>query len=572
MNILGLLSNGDNPAACLIENGKLTFFAEEERFCRIKKAPNRRPINAIKAALEWSKLKISDIDHIAIGWDNNKYPNYMNHFYKQSFNDQDIIGSAIQSIQLIEYNPELEKRMLAYALKSGGIEGDLPQVSFYSHHLSHAASAYYLSGFKEAIVVALDAHGEENTTVIYRGQDHELIELEKYVQPESLGWFYSAFTEFLGLKANSGEGKVMGLAPFGSANMKIRNKLDKVLWWEEEKYKIDSSYICQGKREYSQRFTDKLILEFGSPRTPESEILQYHMDLAYEVQRKLEEIVVKIVNKYVKLTGIRDICISGGIGMNCKMNGEIHQLPEVDRLFLNPASNDAGTAIGAALLCCKDLHISPLKNKLEHAYWGPEYSDIEIEKIILNNKLNYRYVENIEKFAGEQLHYGKIIAWFQGRMEFGSRSLGNRSILANPTIPEMKDKVNGTIKYREYFRPFAPSIMEEYQQDYLYHSFESPFMIVADYINNEKKALIPSVVHVDSSIRHQTVSKGTNYRYWSLINEFYKLSKVPVLLNTSFNVRGEPIVCSPQDAIRCFYGTGLDILIMGNYVIEKNNG
>lgn len=570
MNVLGLLSYGTNPCACLLQDGKLIFMAEEERFCRIKNAPRRRPISAIKAALEYSKLELSDIDVIAIGWDNSKYPKEMTDFYNTQMNTkQDVVGETIKMLHTLEYNPEYEIKMLQYDFKRSGISGRLPEVRFYPHHLSHAASAYFVSGFDEALVFSIDGSGEQITTAVYMAYKDELIELESYVQPNSLGWFYAAFTEFLGFKAYDGEGKLMGLAPYGSENKEIRRKLSKILLWDGDRYYVDPTYIYFGERSYSQRFTDRLVDKFGCPRLAESPISEYHKQLAYEVQKIFEETISSLIAKHIAKTGISNICMTGGVALNCKLNGVISNLPGVKSIFINPASNDAGTALGAGLLCVKESGYSPRKFRLEHPFWGPEFSDGEIERILKGYKLNYKYSDNIERYAAEKIMEGKIIGWFQGRLEIGARALGNRSILANPTIKDMKDRVNRDVKRREAFRPFAPSILEEFQDQYLQKNISSPFMIIADYVKPEKRQEIPAVVHEDGSVRHQTVSKTTNPKYWNLINEFYKLTGVPLVLNTSLNVRGEPIALSPQDAIRCFYSSGLDVLVLGGFYLEK---
>jgi carbamoyltransferase len=571
MNILGLLSYGINPAVCLIQNGNITFIAEEERYCRIKNASGRRPFNAIKSALNYSGLSLNDIDYIAIGWDHSKYPNELRRFYDKYMNyQQDIVGETIKEIHLLEFNPEYETRMLEYGLRSIGLEGKIPEIKFYSHHLSHAASVYYVSPFEEALIISMDGSGEESTTVIYKGEGSHLTEIDKYQQPFSLGWFYTAFTEFLGFKSYSGEGKLMGLAPYGKSNLEIRNKLHKILYWENNRYVLDPTYIYFGQRTYSRRFTDKLCELFGEPRTPESDdFSEYHKDLAYEVQRKLEEIVIEMVKHYIKLTGINNICLTGGVAMNCKLNGVINNLPFVKSLFINPASNDAGVSIGAALLCNHELGLETRINVLDSAFWGPEFSNEQIKQYLTESKLKFHYHHNIEEVTAQKIFEGKIVGWFQGRMEIGARALGNRSILANPIIKEMKDKINHEIKHRESFRPLAPSILQEYQDQYLVKSSYSPFMIIADYVKEDMRSIIPAVIHEDGSVRHQTVTKQNNERYWNLIQEFYKLSGVPVLLNTSLNVRGEPIALSPLDAIRCFYSNGLDVIVIGNYLLEK---
>lgn len=571
MNIIGILSYGTNSSVCLVKDGTIEFIAEEERFTRVKNAPNNRPINAIKAALKYANITINEIDYVAVGWDHNKYPAFMSDFYKNLLNSNDFLSEAFQKQELINYNPDLDKQYWLHEFYKMGLSNlkAPPKIKYFSHHMSHAASAYFLSGFNQAIIISADGHGEENSTVVFKALGDKVQELERYEQPQSLGWFYSAFTEFLGFNAYSGEGKVMGLAPYGKPNLEIRNKINKVIYWENGQYCIDETFFLNGVRTYNKRFTDKLVDTFGEPRKPEADISEYHKELAFEVQFKLESIMKKIVTKHIDNENIQNICLTGGIALNCKMNGEVHKLDNVKEVFINPASNDAGVSIGAALLLLKELNIDHFPKILEHPYWGPEYSNSQIKEILDLLKVKYRYEENIEEITASKLVEGKIIGWFQGKMEIGSRALGNRSIIANPIIKDMKDKINGQVKFREYFRPFAPSILEEYQENYLINNFKSPFMILADTVKEDVKHKIPAVVHEDNSVRQQTVSKSQNEKYWNLINEFNIKTGVPLVLNTSLNVRGEPIAQSPLDAIKCFYSNGLDVLVIGNYVLEK---
>lgn len=570
MNIVGLLISGGNSSVCLIKDGEIEFIADEERFSRVKGAPYQKPIRALKSALDFAGITLDEIDYFAVGWDHTKYPEKMREFFSESYPSYDQLDKSIQTEQLLKYDPITSEKRWEFMLRKAGLKGKMPEIRYFSHHLSHAASAYYLSGFDNAIVVSADAHGEENCTVIYKGVGNSIVELTRYEQPNSLGWFYSAFTEFLGFSANGGEGKLMGLAPYGEPNLVLREKLNKMLYWKNNRYVIDNKYLNNYTKTHNSRFTDLLIEEFGNPRVAESSLTKYHKDLAYEVQFKLETIMKNIVSYYAETYGINNICLAGGIAMNCKANAEIHRMKNVEKLFLNPASNDSGVSIGAALLLSKEFEIKVSPTQLEHAYWGTRYNNEEIKNTLDLSKIRYAYVDKVEEYAANCILEGKIIGWFQGRMEIGARALGNRSILAHPGIAGMKNKINKEVKFREFFRPFAPSILEDKQSEYLESSFRSPFMILADRVLPEKQKEISSVVHEDGSVRHQSVSSKTNSKYWNLINEFYKLTGIPMVLNTSLNVRGEPIAESPKDAIKCFYSNGLDVLILGNYILEKD--
>jgi carbamoyltransferase len=351
------------------------------------------------------------------------------------------------------------------------------------------------------------------------------------------------------------------------------------MWIEGDGYRVNPEYIYFATRTHSLRHTDKLTHLLGrSPRVPESELTEWHHELAWETQHKLESVVKHLVQAAVRRTGIRNICIAGGVAMNCKMNGFVSMLDEIDNCFVIPASNDAGCAYGSALLQCRDLPGVREKARRMSVYSGPAFTDRQIRALLDEYKIsNYRVLSDDELFplVAQKLAQGAIIGWFQGRMEVGARALGNRSILANPAYPDMKDKINREVKHRERFRPFAPAILMEHAHKYFSVKPETSYMpyhqwmLQAAQILEHAKAQIPAVVHVDDSIRPQVVSKESNPRFYRLLSSFHEKSGVPVLLNTSFNVRGEPILCRPEEAIRCFFSTGLDVLVMQNIVLEK---
>lgn len=560
--ILGIFPN-KNSSACLLKNGEIIAVGEEERFNRIK-TTSTLPIQSIKYVLKEASISFNEIDHIAVAWDCLKYPTHMDNFRKKELQGRTELDELIDQIKTTNWN----HKYLEFQLQTQ-LGESLPPIHYISHHLSHAASTYYLSGFNKSLILTIDGSGEEHATIIWKGDGINIEKIKEINLPNSLGWFYSAITEFLGFKAYTGEGKVMGLAPYGNDDKEIKEKLRKIIQIKKDSYTIDPSYIYFDKRTKSNKFTDKLINLLGTPRRHGEDFTQYHKDIAFCVQDLLEEAVENLVRWSIKQTGLKNICIAGGVGMNCKMNGKIRSMKEVDDVFVIPPSSDNGSSIGSALQLYKDLGFNPKQYKMQHAYYGPKFSNDSIKHVLDYCKVNYTYHNDIEKETAKKIYENKIVGWFQGRMEIGSRALGNRSILGNPLNKDMKDIINLHVKHRESYRPFCPSMLQEDASKYLEDIESAPFMIVAYDAKDGIKEKLPAVVHEDNSVRPQTVCKEDNERYWNLINEFKSLSGESVILNTSFNVAGEPVVCTPQDAIRCFYGTGIDVLVIGNYLIEK---
>lgn len=562
---------GPNTGACLFINGKLIAMAEEERFVRVKSASEMFPSNAIKYCLKEGGLKLRDVQIVATAWDHDKYPKQMDeHMRSISERDLDQYADLFEGIIHNKLSPELAKFSIMIALKKID-HNATPEIKWYPHHLCHAASVHYLSGFNDSAILVMDGSGEEIATTTWHGENEELNLVNEWQLPDSLGWFYASLTEWLGFKAYSGEGKVMGLAAYGKAMLDFREKLNQFCMPDQDQvYKVDPSYVYYGERKYSRKFTNKLVDLLGLPRQPETEISDFYINAAYETQFKLEEVACELSRKLLDIVETNNLCVSGGVAMNCKMNGVLSQLPRVDNIFINPASHDSGSALGAALLAGREQGVVVNKTKLEHAYWGPSFSDDEIESVLSHCQLKYKKIDNIAIEVAGRLENGEIVGWFQGRAEFGARALGGRSILANPQLPDMKDTINSRVKYREGFRPFAPSMIEEVKDKYMKDPKYSPFMILAYWFKEEFSDLFPSIVHIDGSVRPQTVSLKTNPLYWEMINHFGKLTGHPIVLNTSFNVRGEPIVGTPHDAIRCFFSTGMDSLAIGSYIINKD--
>jgi len=586
--ILGLTISGPNTSACLYGNQQgLVSFAEEERFTRVKLAMDVIPTRSIKYCLNSAQLKLSDVDLITIGWNHNKYPEFMASFYQRrmSHPEKDFYSDQIEKIKLAEKSPKTILKQLQIAFRRAGLQENLPKIVFKNHHESHVASVFYPSLFDKAITIVVDGSGEEMSTSIWECHKNRLPKLLYYYElPDSLGYFYGAMTEYLGFSIFTGEGKVMGMAPYGKPNKSIRNKLNEFLSIDDKQtYTVNPEYVYFGPRTSSFKHTDNLASLLGiPPRSPESTIDQIYLDIAYETQDLLETIIKSIVVKFIKNTKIRNICIAGGVANNCKMNGLVSSLPEVDNCFVLPASADNGVSFGSAILHCAEQDTRNLVlNKPFDPYVGPSYSNEIILQTLKEAKLTkfkqYQNEDILCKDVASFLVDGKIVGWFQGRLEVGARALGNRSILANPAFPEMKEKINKDVKKREFFRPFAPSVLEEFANDWFdfdgqkNYKFMHKFMLQAANARQIAKERIPAVVHVDNSIRPQVLSNNDNPLYHKLISEFYLQTDIPVLLNTSFNVRGEPIVCKPEEALRCFISHGLDILVMGNILLNKND-
>lgn len=577
MNVLGIfgLGRGErDPSACLISQGRIIAMAEEERFTRDKHALRTFAKNAISYCLAEGNISMKEVDCISIGWDVERYPNDMkDHFVELSkvYPEKDDKTIKWEERQIGMYTREaFEKKLTEQLLKCGYDKETLPPIVFKPHHYSHAVSAYLASGFEDASVITLDGHGELNCTVLWEVRKGNFRKIKEFNIPHSLGWYYGAFTRFTGFKIYDGEGKTMGLAPYGNPNKYFRSKIRDMLKLNSNGYSIDPTLLYYSKRTLVDEFSDEFANIFGEYReNDEAEILQHHKDAAFEAQKRLEEVGLFLAEYLIDKTGIRNLCLAGGVALNCKMNGRIHRSEKVDNIFIQPVSGDDGTALGAAMALYLENNLDTSGFKMEHVYYGPSFSNSQIENSLIKRGLTYIKVDNIEKQTAKLISEGNVVGWFQDRMEVGPRALGNRSILADPRLAESQDIVNEKVKFREKWRPFCPSMLEEYSSEYLDKSCYHPFMILTFRIKKEKISEIPSVVHVDDTARPQTVRKEVNQKYWQLIDEFRKITNVPVLLNTSFNIKGEPIVCTPDEAIKCYLDTGIDVLAIGDFLIRK---
>ncbi len=590
-SILGISAFYHDSAAALVVDGKIIAAAQEERFSR-KKHDSKYPAKAVEYVLSEGKLNLSEIDHIVF---------FEKPFLKferllETYLAFAPLGFKSFSMSMPIWLREklFQKKFIFEKLKIHDKNfNDIDKIFFSEHHYSHAASAFFPSPFKDAIVLTLDGVGEWATTTVALGKGNKLEMIKEIHFPHSLGLLYSAFTYYTGFKVNSGEYKLMGLAPYGEPKFKniiLENLIDVK---EDGSFKLNMKYFnyATGLTMTNNKFSEL----FGEPvRNPKNEKLtQFHMDIAASIQSVTEEIIIKLTKSIAAEFKIKNLCLAGGVALNCVANGKILNNKIFENIWVQPASGDAGGSIGAALsFWFKELGNKRdyYKDEMSGSFLGPSFSNNRIEKDLKNLNANFDKLEDNELLPklAKELSQNKIIGWFQGRMEFGPRALGARSILANPLSEKMQRELNLKIKFREGFRPFAPSVLSEEVSNWFNLNKESPYMSLVAKVKDSKKTkpdekdnfsgfdklnvlrtIIPAVTHVDYSARIQTVHKETNLRYHNLISEFYKITNCPILVNTSFNVRGEPIVCSIEDAYKCFMGTNLDILVCENYILYK---
>jgi carbamoyltransferase len=549
-------SRTHDSAACVIRDGQLLFAVAEERLSRVKHDPGF-PVLAIRACLDFAHAGASDLDDICFGWQR-AWPTYRH----------DLTCYAAGRMPLTYLNGLNSTLHFLSMWHQGGGAKRLAQhfgptkarVRFVDHHLAHAISAYAYSGFDDAAVVVMDGRGAWEATSIWHGRGGRIEHVLTIPFPDSVGHFYSEFTEYLGFQRNSDEWKVMGLAPYGKPGVDLSAFID----LRAEPYHVNTRLLMSNGVPFAE-----ITKRFGPRRVPESEISERHKDVAYAVQDACETAMLRVVQLALKKTGSKNLCLAGGVALNSKANGKIAACGALEQLFVQPAASDDGVALGAALAPYMDNGGKLPNRAMRHAYLGPAFDDAAIEAALHTYKIRCSRTEDPAAVAAEKLAQGKILGWFQGRMEFGPRALGSRSILADPRDPEMNAKVNSAVKFREWWRPFAPSMKKEAAGEYLESATDSPFMILTAQVKPEKRGVIPAVTHVDGSARPQTVERDINPLYWRLIDEFGKRTGVPVVLNTSFNLRGEAIVHTPTDAIRTFYSSGMDALIIGSFLIEK---
>ena len=591
MRILGISAFYHDSAAALVEDGRIVAGAQEERFSR-KKHDSRFPVHAIEYCLAEGGTTLGGIDRVVF---------YDKPFLKFERLVETYLAFAPRGFSSFRMSIPLwlrEKLFLKDLLKQelrrvDGARGWNEELLFSEHHLSHAASAFFPSPFQEAAVLTMDGVGEWATTSAAVGQGNTL-QIHKEIHfPHSIGLLYSAFTYYTGFKVNSGEYKLMGLAPYGEPRYadKILEHLIDVK--PDGSFRLDLSYFdyCTGLRMTNGRFD---TLFGGPPRKPDEPLTQRHMDLAASIQSVTDEVVLRLTRSLSAETGLTNLCLAGGVALNCVANGKVLRDGHFNRMYVQPAAGDAGGALGAALV---GYHLQLAQERtvdgdaMRGAYLGPAFVQGDIEARLQACGARFETLDEAALVAtcARDLSQGKAMGWFQGRMEFGPRALGNRSILGDPRSPSMQRTLNLKVKYRESFRPFAPSVLRERVSDWFELDGDSPYMLlVADVVESRRREMkpeerelfgidklnvvrseIPAVTHLDYSARIQTVHRETNGRYHALLSEFERLTGCPVLVNTSFNVRGEPIVCTPDDAFRCFMGTDLDVLAVGNSYLKK---
>jgi carbamoyltransferase len=563
--ILGLNSGGPNTAAVLLVDGEIVYAVEEERLTR-EKQTRSFPTNAIKAILKFAGAELEDLDAVAINWNpaiNLEAPNvpqnqrarYMGEIYSQ-------IPYHLMSLK--SDNTSSRSQQTVHFLDNSKID-----IHYIAHHMSHA-SCFFSSPFESAAVLTTDAFGEKQSITFSEGKGNKLNLVWSQEFPHSLGSFYSVFTEYLGFVPSSEEWKLMGASSYGDAE-KFYNKLLQTVKLEDKGgFELDLTYFNHFQFYRPGMFTSKLaqLLEI-EPRAEGAALTQDHYDLAAAAQKVFEDIYFHLLSSLHEMTGQENVIISGGAALNCVANGMVLEKTSFLDIFVPPVPDDSGGAMGAAYYLYNHIMEEKRGPAMSSNYLGPEFSNEEVVEFLNKSGVPFVQLEDPAKGAAEMISDGKIIGWFQGRLEYGDRALGGRSILADPRDPDMKRKVNATIKYREDFRPFAPSIHIESIEEYFENAVLTPFMEKASRIRPEKHKIIPAVTHVDGTGRLQTVSKDQNSLYWNLINEFKKITGVPIVLNTSFNLKGEPIVCSPKDAIRTFFTSGLDGLFLGNCLVKK---
>jgi len=594
MKILGISCFYHDSACCVTVDGKIVFAAQEERYSRVKHDA-RFPTKAIENAINFSKIKISVFDAVVFYEKplvkfERLLETYLNNFPKG-------FKSFLVSMPIWIKEKIFQKQVLCDELnKIDKNFKDSNKIFFSDHHLSHAASAFYPSIFDEALVLTIDAVGEWTTTSLYHGKGNTLQKIKNIDFPDSLGLLYSAFTYFLGFKVNSGEYKLMGLAPYGEPIYKDIIYKNLISIFPDGSFKLNQKYFDYqtGFKMINKNFY-KLFEK--KPRKENEKIDKKYMDIAASIQSVLEEIIINITSKIFKTYNIDNLCLAGGVALNCVANGKIlTDNNNFKKIWIQPAAGDAGGALGAALAFYydnkKNKRVLPNDGHLDNmegSFLGQEYSNEEIKSILDQKNINYSYLEDKEliDLIAKKLDTGLAIGWFQGRMEFGPRALGNRSIIADPRSETMQKNLNLKVKFRESFRPFAPAVLEEDLSEWFETKTGNPYMLVVSNVHknklrkldkiaegfdklNQNRSLISAVTHVDNSARVQTVSERTNKKFYKLIKKFKEITGVPILINTSFNIRGEPIVSSPQDAIRCFFGTNLDLLVCNNFIIEKN--
>lgn len=576
MLILGLNMFHADASAAIILDGEVKFAIAEERLNRHKHFGGF-PALAVKACLDAVGAKISDVEHVAVGQDSDA---------NLAKKVQYALANPAKILNFIRLRQRKEAMRDVRSLLAKALDVDVSQLRFQEHHLehhiAHIASAYYCSPWDKAAGFSYDGSGDFVSTMMARCVGNEIEVLDRVFLPHSLGSVYTMICEFIGYTKYGDEGKVMGLAPYGRDT--FCKEISKIITQKNGGFQLDLSYfkplgsnqgmqvLPDGTVQLARHFSDRMERQFGKPREPHTEIVQRDMDLAYALQHRFEEVFFHLLNALHEQVPVDELAMAGGCALNSVANGKLFEQTPFRQTYIQPAAGDEGLAIGAALHTYHSVLKQPRRVELKNAYLGSEFSDSSIQSALLGAGLGSQKLDRATLLdsVAEQITAGKVVGWFQGRMEWGPRALGNRSIVAHPGLPNMKDVLNARIKHREWFRPFAPSIMADYQYEYFEHDHPSPFMLHVYKIRPEKRKALCAVNHVDDTGRLQSVTREENPLYYDLISAFHRKTGIPVILNTSFN-ENEPIVCTPEEAIDCFKRTRMDVLAIGSHVVTKTD-
>lgn len=569
--ILGICCYSHESTISLIKNGEILFVLEEERVSR-EKHTWKFPVHALQTCFDQFEITLDDIAFVTFFIQPSKeitgnlshvlrfFPTSLNLFKAQYGGGAGL--SALERVRLC--------MQIGSALKNTFKAHKKPVVKFIEHHLAHASSCFHLSSFEKASILTIDGRGESTTTLLARGDGLRIDKIKEVPVPHSLGHLYAAITDYLGFHPFYDEWKIMGMSAYG--NDEYIESFEKLITFSKEKlFELDLSFFNFHTHGNKNWVSSKFINQFGPRRQNDEALTQHHYNIAKALQSVVEKAGVYLANELYKLNpGIKNLCMAGGVALNILMNRKIIDQTPFENIFIQPMANDAGTAMGSSLYFWHSILNQPRLKPFDSAYLGPKFSNSDIEFELKKRKLAFTREESITKKVAVLIAEQKIVGWFQGKMEAGPRALGNRSILADARSTKMKDRLNLRVKNREFFRPFAPSILEEHMYEYfdLPKNIDSPYMILSAIVHQDKRAVIPAVTHHDQTARPHTVSKKVNPKYWELINEFYQLTDVPVVINTSFN-ENEPIVCNPAEAIDCFLRTEMDCLAIGDFLIVK---
>lgn len=569
MKILGIAAPfGHDHAAALLIDGKVVAAAEEERFTRKKHADGQLAVNAVKFCLTQAGLKPDDIDYVAHPWSFEALRARRLEYFLRTILTKP--SRAYKKFFRNKRELQGQQKFISETLQAAGFDMSRTKVKWVEHHLAHAASSFYFSGMDEAAVLSIDAGGELVSTLLGYANREGIFKVKEIIAPDSLGDFYATMTDYLGFERGDGEYKVMGMAPFGESE---KVNLRHIIWWDEKRktYHCNDEYVWvnRSKRFRPEKvYSKKMVQEFGPEREGDG-LSEPYIHIAAATQKALEEVTCNLIDTYLKdiLQKHGNLCFAGGCALNVAMNRVLLERPYIRNLWVQPAANDSGTALGAAAYVAAQMQDTC--EVMQHAYLGPEYSNKQIEEELRKWLFPFSLEKDICAGTAQLLTEDKIVGWFQGRMEWGPRALGNRSILGNPTIRGTADRINAIIKFREKWRPFCPSILKEHAAEILNSTHPAPFMTIAFMANPEWKKRIPEVIHVDGTCRPQVVDKETNPKYYRVIDEFYRRTRVPVVINTSLNRRGEPMICSPADAMLMFKESGLEYLAIGDFLVRK---